>query len=192
MKAKTIIGVVAAWALTATVAQAAHLWEDSGAWWDSHFTSDPNAQKYSANELSLDLFGSYNNPEGKFTDLFETNIRRGNWGGGAGLSYFLTRNLGLGADFNMSSKTEGNLVDDVVGDLYLRLPLGNSGLAPYLVGSGGRGMYPVYSWLYGGGVGLEMRFNPTTAIFSDARFLWSDRATEFNRLIIRVGLRLVF
>lgn len=185
--------VIAGLILGTGIAQAAHVWEDSNDWWSSHFSYDQNTPMYTANELSLDLFGSYHNPEGKFNDLFSTNIRHGNWGGGAGLNYFFTRELGVGADVNLSDKSnDENIVDHVVGDFLVRLPIGNSGLAPYLVGSGGRGMSPVYSWVYGGGVGLEYRLNPMTGIFSDARFLWSDRATEYDSLTIRAGMRFAF
>ncbi len=172
---------------------AQHLWDDPGGWWNGHFCYDKSTPLYNSQEVSLDLFASYINPEGKFGDLFETSIRNGFWGGGAGLNYFFTRELGVGADFNISSKPDDlNLVDQVTGNLIARLPIGNSGLAPYLIGSGGRGMSPHYDWVYGGGVGLEMRFNPTTGIFSDARFLWSDRSTADNRLLIRAGVRLGF
>jgi hypothetical protein len=34
--------------------------------------------------------------------------------------------------------------------------------------------------------------NPSTGIFSDARFLWSDRSTSDDRLLIRAGVRLTF
>lgn len=174
--------------LTATAADAAHIWQDPNAWWNY----DQNAPKYSANELSLDLFGSYLNPEGELNDLFDTNIRHGAWGGGAGLNYFLTREFGVGADFNMSDNPGDRLVDYTIGNLYLRLPLGNSGFAPYLFGGGGRGFSPVYQWLYGGGVGLEYRFSPILGVFSDAGFLWSDRATSLDMLTIRAGLRIAF
>lgn len=185
--------VAAGFVLTVNLGQAAHVWEDSTTWWDSHLSYDQNSPRFTANELSLDLFGSYHNPEGKLADLFSTNIRHGNWGGGGGINYFFTREFGLGADVNLSDKTgDENIVDYVVGDLLLRLPMGNSGLAPYLVGSGGRGMSPVYQWVYGGGVGLEYRFNPVTGIFSDARFLWSDRGTDFDALTIRAGMRFAF
>lgn len=197
MRMKRLITIAAASLVSLSAARAAHVWSDPSGWWDSHFAYELNAPKYTAQELSLDLFGSYINPEGKFSDLFDTNIRHGFWGGGVGLNYFLTRELGLGADFNMSSKSEGNLVDDVVGSLVLRLPLGNSGLAPYLIGSGGRAFndlygHNLYQWVYGGGVGLEYRWSPTTGIFSDARFFWGDKATVYNRLLIRAGFRIVF
>lgn len=207
MKLKTIVTTASALLAACTMAQAAHIWEDSAGWWDSHFSYDKNAPKYNANEVSLDMFGSYLNPEIRFNKLFETNIRRGFWGGGAGLNYFFTRYVGIGSDFNISDKPGGNWdFDYVVGNIYLRMPLGNSGLAPYIYGGGGRGfgsqnvtvavgdtvINRPYDWLYGGGVGLEYRFNPSTGIFTDARFLWSDKATELNELIIRAGVRLTF
>jgi hypothetical protein len=83
-------------------------------------------------------------------------------------------------------------VDYVVGNLYARLPLGNSGFAPYIFGGGGRAMSPTYQWTYGGGAGIEFRFNPTTGVFSDGRFLWGDKGTEFDELVIRAGVRLIF
>jgi hypothetical protein len=195
MRIKPLVTVTTALVLTASLAQAQHVWNDPSGWWNSHFTYDQNTPKYTAQEVSVDLFGSYINPEGKFTDLFKTNIRHGFFGGGAGLNYFLTREIGLGADFNMSDKrgTQGlDMVDQYVGDVIFRLPLGNSGLAPYAIGSGGRAFNPRDEWVYGGGVGMEYRFNPATGVFSDARFFWADKATADNNLLIRVGFRLAF
>lgn len=187
------VAIVCACLSIETAVYAQHLWQDPSAWWENHFSYDNNAPKYSSQEVSLDLFASYINPEGGFGDLFETDIRRGFWGGGAGLNYYFTRLVGVGADFNISSKPDDlNLVDQTTGNVMFRLPLGNSGLAPYVIGSGGRAMSPRYDWVYGGGVGLEMRFNPSTGVFSDARFLWADRTTADNRLLIRAGVRLTF
>jgi hypothetical protein len=192
---KTLLVCIAgACLLGNTKAKAQHVWEDPNGWWGSHFSYDQHhGPLYNSQEVALDLFASYLSPEGRVGDLFETNIRNGFWGGGAGLNYFFTRELGIGADFNISSKPDDlNLVDQVTGNFIARLPLGNTGVAPYLIGSGGRAMSPRYDWVYGGGVGLEMRFNPSTGIFSDARFLWSDRATAYDRLVIRAGVRLAF
>lgn len=197
MRTKQIVMIAAALLVSLSASRAAHVWSDPSGWWDSHFAYDVNLPKYSAQELSLDLFGSYINGEGPFNEVFEHNIRKGFWGGGAGLNYFFTRELGLGADFNMSAKrdTELPLFDDVVGNVFLRLPLGNSGVAPYAIGSGGRtigGGGAPWMWVYGGGVGLEYRWSPTMGIFSDARFFWNDKATVNDRLLIRAGLRVVF
>jgi hypothetical protein len=192
-KSSIILGIVGACAFSATSVRAQHMWEDPNAWMGNHFAYDTKPPLYSSQEVSLDLFASYINPEGKFHDLFETSIREGFWGGGAGVNYFLTREFGIGADFNISSKPDDiNLVDQVTGNLIFRLPIGSSGVAPYAIGGGGRAMSPRYDWVYGGGVGLEFRFNPTTGIFSDARFLLADRSTADNRLLIRTGIRITF
>jgi hypothetical protein len=210
MRIRTIITISAALMLTAGAARAAHIWEDSAGWWDGHFAYDVNAPRYTAQELSLDLFGSYINPEQNFIHMTTTSIRRGWWGGGAGLNYFFLRNVGIGTDFNVSAKpentpAENNLVDYWVGNIYLRLPIGNTGLSPYIYGGGGRGISPIWQWVYGGGAGLEYRFNPTTGVFVDGRFLWANKPAEApkdsfagtdvllkNRLVIRAGLRVVF
>src|ERR1043166_8771290 len=60
------------------------LWEDSTSWWEGHFAYEQTASKYNAQEVSMDFFGSYLNPEGKFSDLFKTSMQHGYWGGGAG------------------------------------------------------------------------------------------------------------
>jgi len=192
-KKTVLVSFVVGSFLSVQPVRAQHLWEDPGAWTTGHFAYDTSKALYNAQEVSLDLFASYIHSEGKFNDLVETDIRNGFWGGGAGLNYFFTRELGIGADFNISSKPDDiNLVDQVTGNVIARLPIANSGIAPYLIGGGGRSMSPHYNWVYGGGVGLEMRFNPTTGIFSDARFFWSDRSTADNRLLIRAGVRLAF
>lgn len=187
MKIKSILAMSAALMLTAGLAHAAHMWE--GDYW----SKDSNAPLYNSQELSLDLFGSYINPEGRFNKLFETSIHHGVWGGGAGLNYFLTKNLGIGTDSSISD-FDGNHwhFNYWLGDVYLRFPIGNTGLAPYAIGTGGRNITPSWFWAYGGGVGLEMRFTHQFGIFSDARFLWNDRETALNQLSLRAGLRVNF
>ena len=185
--------MAAALLMTAGTARGSHIWEDSTEWWDGHFKSNPEVPKYNGGELSLDMFGSYIASERKFDKLFHTNARHGYGGGGAGLNYFFTELLGAGADFNISGKPDDeHPFDYVVGHVDLRLPLGNTGLAPYVSGIGGRGMSPTWQWVYGGGVGLEYRFNSYTGIFAEGRYLWSNESTSLSSLTIRVGLRLVF
>src|SRR5687767_15125922 len=67
---------------------------------------------YRASELSLDLFGTAS--LGKYTidHLSGTRVRRNTrLGAGLGVSYFLTRNIGLGAEA-YSENTSGILVDN--------------------------------------------------------------------------------
>jgi len=193
MKINKFVTIISALPLALGAVRAANIWQDPNGWVDEHLSYDASGPFFSAQEFSLDLFGSYSNPEGQFNELFKTSFNHGYWGGGAGANYFITRELGLGADFNVSSKPNDlRLVDQVTGSLIFRLPLWDSGIAPYLIGSGGRGISPQYEWVYGGGIGVELRPNPTTGLFSDVRFLWAEKTTADNRLLIRFGVRIVF
>jgi hypothetical protein len=200
---KKLIVVTTALMLTAGMARAVHIWEDPGAWSSGVFVyNTPPDARFTANELSLDLSGSYIAPEARgFTHVFDTDIRhRGKWGGNAGVNYFFLRQLGIGGNINMSDNG-GNFVDQALGNLILRLPISPLGLAPYIFGGGGRGFDsfggvngfdPSWQWFADGGVGLEWRPNATTGIFTDATYMWHLKDGSFDRLLLRVGLRLVF
>jgi hypothetical protein len=126
--------------------------------------------------------------------MLDTSIRNGVWGGGAGINYFFLRNVGIGTDFSISDYDGGTWhFDHWLGELYLRVPIGQSPFSPYLLGGGGRSIFPSWQWLYGGGIGLEIRFSHNIGIFSDARFLWSRENTSVpNMLNFRAGLRIAF
>ena len=170
--------------------QPVHVWEDPYGWWGGHFVYGPAMPlKFTRNEFSMDLFASYTHAEDKFSHVFQKNIGNGTWGGGAGINYFLTREIGISGDVNMPNDG-GNLVNSVSGSLVLRLPFEPVGLAPYVFGGGGRRTDRVWEWLAHAGVGLEWRWNPVTAIFSDARYVWADKTID--NLEIRAGLKLIF
>jgi hypothetical protein len=190
MTLKRMVILAAGLALTTTgAATATHLYEDPNGWITTA-VSYSNPPKFTEQELSLDLFGSYIHPEEKFSHLFQTNIRHdGTWGGGVGLNYFFAKYVGIGADINMGANG-GLFVDQVIGNLILRVPIESAGLAPYVFGGGGRGFDPAWQWLWDGGVGLEFRFNPVTGIFVDGRYVWTQ--TPSDGLYLRAGLRLVF
>lgn len=191
MRQKTLIIAAAALILTSVSAKAVNIWEDYCGWKAGLFSAPTNGIYYYPRELQLDLFGSYNNPEQRLPKLFDTDIRRGTWGGGAGANFFFTENLGIGGDVNFSSHP-GRIMDYGVGDVLFRMPLGHTPLAPYAIASGGRQVFPNWDWLYGGGVGLEFRPTAQIGIFSDARYLWKNSNFGNDRLILRAGLRIVF
>lgn len=177
-------------ACSLTTLQAATVWEDPAGWWDDHWRIDrTTAPLYTAQEWSMDAFASFTGQENGIENVFETSIRDGDVGGGLGLNYFFTREFGLMSDLNVGSN-DGRFIDVASLNLVMRFPLEESGLAPYVFGGGGRSFDPEWEWLADVGAGLEWRFNPTTGLFTDARYMWLEDTSD--RLMIRAGLRLVF
>lgn len=189
LAAAGLLSAGAGMAQTTTTETTTHVWNDPNAWWDNHWVMN-NGDRYTANELSLDFFGSYLAGERKAEDLFKTNIRHGAWGGGVGANYFFTRNIGVAADMNIPDDHGGNFINNVYGSLIARFPIGNSGLAPYLFGGGGRQTDPAWEWSGHAGVGMEYRFNPVTGIFADARYTWVKHTSD--EIMFRAGVRVVF
>lgn len=153
-------------------------------------TPSPSTDLYRTGELSLDGFGTVS--VGKYTiDHFSGNrIRQhGQLGAGLGLNYFFTRNLGISAEA-YSENTTGSFVDNASGNLTLRLPLGQSGLAPYIFGGGGRQFDRLEAWFGQAGGGAEYRFNPHLGVFVDARMVLPDEAKYYG--VARLGLRFAF
>lgn len=193
MKTKSIFMLAAVFSIAIASAQDSQTMDNNRRWRESHPNADRDYRLFTANEFNLDLFGTYTAAEGKFTDLFDTDIRHGIWGGGAGVNYFFLRNVGIGTDASISKYGSGDWkFDHWLGDIYLRLPIGESGISPYLIGSGGRTINPSWEWVYGFGPGLEIRFTHNIGIFTDARFLWNHESTSLNTLNFRAGLRLAF
>jgi hypothetical protein len=194
MKITKLLTFAAAVTVTTQISQAqdtVHVWDDPRGWWGNHFVYvKEGSPKFTAHELSLDLFGSYWAGQRRVEDVFETNIRHGTWGGGAGLNYFLTREIGFGGDLNISDN-DGNFVDTASGSLIARLPIESVGLAPYIFGGGTRlTEQGTWEWAGHAGIGLEFRPNPITGIFADARYIWPEDIGD--SLLIRTGLRFVF
>lgn len=210
MKVTKIITVTIAVGLVANAARAVHVWEDPAGWSTATFSYNATAPKYTGNELSLDLFGSYWAVEHRFTKLFETDIKedRGRWGGGVGLNYFFTPYLGIGADANWSDHRGfgGPATDWVMGNLIGRFPIGNTGIAPYVFGGGGRqfnGLFrdpetgdilagARYEWVADLGVGVEFRVTPGLGVFTDGRYIWHLKDGGIDRLALRAGVRVAF
>ena len=145
---------------------------------------------YQASELSVDVFGSAS--LGQYTLGHPSNERvRHNvrLGAGAGLNYFITRNIGIGADA-YSENTSGAFIDSASASLILRLPLGQSGFAPYAFGGGGRHFDSVRTWFGQVGGGMEYRFNPQMGVFIDARGVFPNETKCYG--VARLGMRFAF
>jgi len=157
---------------------------------NAYADQSPPTDYYRSGELSLDAFGT--GSIGKYTlnHLSTQRIReRGKLGAGLGINYFITRNLGLSGEI-YSENTSGVFIDNASANLTLRFPLGQTGLAPYVFGGGGRQFDRLESWFGQGGGGLEWRFTPHIGIFADARLVIPDEARYYG--LGRLGLRFAF
>jgi hypothetical protein len=177
--------LVAVAGLAVTTAQASQL----GTFDERLRYEQDGANKFAPMEMSFDAFGSYIAGERRFSSFPTTNIRHGRFGGGVGLNYFFTRNLGLGADINIPDNG-GNFVDSAAASVIGRLPIDSISLAPYALAGGGRQFDPVWKWFAHVGGGLEFRLNHYTGIFSDARYVWADAMPDY--VYVRAGLRFAF
>ena len=145
---------------------------------------------YRANEFSVEAFGAgtinqytIDHPSG---DRVRHNLRLG---AGLGGSYFFTQNLGIEGEA-FTQNTAGHLVDQTGGSLVARFPIADSGLAPYVFGGGGHLFDPVAGTFGHFGGGLECRFNPHFGIFTDARYVFTDRIHNYGEG--RLGVRFAF
>lgn len=145
---------------------------------------------YRANELSVDVFGTAS--VGQYTIENPSNARIRNntqFGVGAGLNYYITKYVGIGADA-YSENTTGAFIDSVSANLLVRLPLGNSGFAPYIYGGGGHQFDMVKAWFGQAGAGMEYRFCPRLGLFIDARWVLPNETKYYG--VARFGVRFVF
>jgi hypothetical protein len=168
---------------------------------------------YRAHEWDLDVFGAYA-PAGRDGRKYLGDHA---WGGGAGGSYFFTRNLGLGFEGVVLDGT-GSRSGDVSGEFALnalaRLPIGNTPFAPYgLAGIGG--FVPgtgsnFFNTVTNGvrhkvnnsnsddirleghvGLGVEYRFQRHIGLFTDGRYEFVEGANN-NFGLVRAGVRFAF
>ena len=119
----------------------------------------------------------------------------GAFGGGLGVSYFLTKYFGVGIDNSLGGTVGGNgtsgVLDNLQGNLIARYPIESLNLAPYALVGGGA------TWANAGsqgngnvGGGAEYRINRTIGLFGDYRWLYGSRSLSEN--LFRAGVRFVF
>ncbi|MGZ4963346.1 MAG: hypothetical protein ACXWJB_16115 [Limisphaerales bacterium] len=193
MKSKLLLAATAALSLSAfsTFADTVTTTTTTTSWWNQRMCCDRDSVKYNANELQLDLFGTYNHAIANFDDIFENSWKHGHWGGGVGMNYFFTKYIGVGADTFFQE--HGHLFNNFTGNLFVRWPIANSGFAPYIYGGAGwRDGSTVPSgadtFTADGGVGLEYRFNAHLGLFTDVRYTWTEKTAD--ECLARAGFRI--
>ena len=152
--------------------------------------SNNQGDYYRSSELSVDAFGTGSLGEYTIQHLSGPSVRQNvRFGVGAGINYFITRNIGIGGDA-YSENTTGAFIDSASASLILRLPLGQSGFAPYAFGGGGRHFDSVRTWFGQVGGGMEYRFNPQMGVFIDARGVFPNETKCYG--VARLGMRFAF
>jgi hypothetical protein len=156
----------------------------------NHDSDTTPTEYYRANELSLDGFATGSLGGYSINHISNNRIRHNTQGGaGAGVNYFFTRYVGLGVDA-YSENTSGVFIDNAEGNLILRLPLGESIVAPYVFGGGGHQFDAAKLWFGQAGAGIEFRFCPHIGIFVDARAVFPNETKYYG--VGRAGLRFSF
>src|SRR5205823_5272640 len=116
----------------------------AGTAWGADGMRYDQSEKYRAIEFSVDLFGTASIGQTTINHLSGERISQdARLGAGAGLNYFFSRNLGIGGEA-YTENTHHNFIDNASGSLIFRIPLGQSGVAPYVFGGGGRQFDPIY------------------------------------------------
>ena len=156
-------------------------------------TSSYNSSRsdlFRANELSLDLFGTDTLGQHTINHPSVDRIRNNSLlGAGLGVNYFFIRYVGIGGEL-YTENTAHDLVDNASGNLIVRLPIGDTGLAPYVYGGAGHKWDPVETTFGQLGGGLEFRFTHNFGIFVDARYVIADRIRDYG--VGRAGFRFAF
>ena len=146
--------------------------------------------RYQANEVNVDLFGSGSIGQATLNHLSGARIRdNGRVGAGVGVSYFFTRNIGVGVDA-YAADVNHHFVDSASANLIVRFPLGDTGFSPYVFGGGGRQFDPTKLWFAQAGAGLEYRFSRNVGLFTDGRYVVTERAPNYG--LFRLGVRFAF
>ena len=152
--------------------------------------SNNQGDYYRCNELSVDAFGTGSLGEYTLQHLSGPRARQDvQFGVGAGINYFITRNIGIGADA-YSQNTTGAFIDSASASLILRFPLGQSGFAPYAFGGGGQQFEMAEATFAQAGAGMEYRFSPHVGVFIDARGVLPNESRYYG--VGRFGLRFAF
>jgi len=147
-------------------------------------------QLYRSRELDFDLFASAVVAQQTANNFSASSYEHhGYWGGGGGITAYFCRYVGIGGDFNAGARAS-SFIDSASGNVYLRLPILQTGLAPYAFGGGGYQFENLRQSFAQGGAGLEFRFTKNIGVFVDGRWIFNERTEDSG--LARAGLRVSF
>ncbi len=156
-----------------------------------HTDYDEHTPLFRDTEISLDLFGTYSAPQNTIEHLSGDRLQHtGRAGAGLGVNFFFLRYIGLGVDA-YTENTAGSFVDNLSGNLILRLPIETLHIAPYVYGGGGRQFDPGQTYFGQVGAGLEVRIISHVGLFVDGRYVMTTDGSQ-NFAVARGGIRISF
>lgn len=135
----------------------------------------PPVSLYRNHELQLDLYGTYATEFGGNTNAVPDHA----WGGGGAINYFFMRYVGIGVEGQaMHLAFTNDTAGLVAANLYLRYPIANTGLAPYLYAGTG-------AFFNATNINSPARFfnrvgNVTSDLTSSARTRERDTSTRYE------------
>lgn len=145
---------------------------------------------YRSQELDLDLFGSGSLGQDTLEHISGSRFRHHSlWGGGGGATFFFCRYVGVGGEFDAEDRTD-HFFDSADGNIFLRVPILETGLAPYIFGGGGYQFEDFRQSFGQAGGGLEFRFCRHFGIFVDGRYVFAEQSENYAEA--RAGFRLAF
>lgn len=163
-------------------------------------TVEPMQPCFADREWQIDLFGAYAFSSSSQDNLFGDHA----WGGGLGINYFFTRNLGVGIEGTLFDRQPGDVLGQAALNIFLRFPIDHLCVAPYLYTGGGAvfnaedvdaadlkgdsddGLLEAHV-----GAGIEYRIKPNFGVFTDGRYTVVDKRDN-NFATIRAGFRFAF
>lgn len=134
-----------------------------------------------AGQWNLDLYGTgslKNDPKD------DKDLR---FGAGAGVTYFFTKQLGLGVRAE-SESTAHSVFDFVAGRVTFRAPI-SATISPYGFVQGGF-RFERDAWEAGAGAGLEFKFKPNLGVYGEAAI--ASDIDGHGKLLGAAGVRLSF
>jgi hypothetical protein len=145
---------------------------------------------YRDQEFSIDLFGSGSINNETINHLSGNSVEHHSLvGGGGGVNFFFCRYVGVGAEGEYENSSH-HFLDSASGNLILRLPIADTGIAPYIFGGGGHQFDQIDQNFAQGGAGVEFRFTEHIGLFLDARYVFADKTEDYG--VGRAGLRFSF
>lgn len=156
------------------------------------FAGDTNtvtsASPYQAKEFALSTFGVYQ-ASGAVTGDSQ-------WGAGIQADYFVTKNVGITLATTKTTFGGGLLIQNLSIGPVIRLPIADTGFAPYVLGGVGFDFDNQNDRFYYAGGGVEFRPQwrfKHVSVFTDAQYQWRDYLqANSDAAFIRTGVRWTF